>query len=249
MPVKFRRCRLCDVLRRCHVFWWLALAGWLWAAEPALAEAQPLVLFFGGYGANAVDMRAWKAAARRHPRWGARFAFEAIPYPPDAGADERHAVAVAAATIRRLVNWLASTPDREVIFVGHSAGAGLAASVLARLEVARNVRLIVLDDALSAGFVPPKDFIAATQMTCWSAVSGGVGAVNRRQTRALCAAYFELEAPRCRTPVCAHFVLINRNAPPALDFPGSRRLTPQGTTAGYDRLDVNLDWLGSVDRR
>lgn len=210
--------------------------------QPALAQAQPLVLFFGGHGSSATDMRKWKSAARQDPQYGTRFAFDAIPYPSDAdgdGASSRAGLLVA----ERLAIELASTPQRQVILAGHSSGANMAAAVLARLREGGNVRLIVLDGSLRRDLKPPRGFRRDLQFDCWSAKNGQLTSVNRVETMALCRNYRELKAPKCRTAVCLHFWLVNKNTPLALDYSDAGRSSTDGNTIGYQNLQINLDWL------
>lgn len=203
-------------------------------------------MFFGGNAANAVDMRRWRSAAQQDERYGRHFAFEAIPYPNRSGED-RDPAASAGLTIRRLALGLISTPDRKVVLVGHSSGANVAAAVLSKLRDARNVRLIVLDGSLDDGVKPAPGFRRDVQLECWSATNGTLAAVNRTETMTLCTRYFELSAPKCRTAVCLHFWLVNKHAPLALDYGSSGRSNRDGSTEGYQNLQINLEWLRNAE--
>jgi pimeloyl-ACP methyl ester carboxylesterase len=208
--------------------------------------SRPLVIFFGGYGASSVDMAAWKAAAEASSPYGRSFDFEAISYPINVSSDERTAILAGRETIDAVVTKIAATADREVILAGHSSGAALAVSVVEKSAGRRNIRLLILDDGVDIGFVPPVGFDSDTQVECWSAKDDGLRSINQRKTMKFCKKYHEMKITGCRTRACLHFRLVNYNASTDLNLTRAVMPMPNGSSAGYANLRINLDWLAPI---
>ena len=222
------------------------LAGLILSHIAAGAEqkpARPLVIFFGGSGANGVDMHSWKAAAEASNPYGQLFEFDAFSYPTKVGSDEKKAVVASRSLIESVVTRVASNNDRQVIVVGHSSGAALAATVVERLSNTKRIHLVILDDGVDTGFLPPDGFNSAAQVDCWSARHGPLKSINQVKTARFCSNYHELDIVGCRTRQCLHFRLVNYNAAPDLSFEKAAMPLPDGLTAAYADLNINLDWL------
>jgi pimeloyl-ACP methyl ester carboxylesterase len=218
--------------------------GALGAAHGAGAAGKPVVIFFGGYTSTGVDMQNWLAAVRNSSH-GKDFTFEAVPYPAIDSPVEADAVKAAAATIDAKVREIRAAPDTAFIVVGHSSSASTAARVVEQLPNRRNIKLVILDDGVDEGFVPPAGFDPKTQVECWSVVNGTLHSFNRGPTMAFCRNYHEIQAPACRTEVCLHFAIVNQGAAADLTEQVAFSRLADGSTGGYRNLKPVLVWLDS----
>lgn len=222
----------------------LVCAALPWGPSTPFAAEKPLVIFFGGYGANETDMRVWQQAAAAHPRYGKAFVFEAIPYPKDVDYSVLRVVEAASATIEEVVARIRAMRGRRVIVAGHSSGAAIAVNVVSRLPDSKAIKLISLDTGINTGLPPKPGSHPIRNLECWSADAGELRSVGYKRTQELCKANaFVLHADHCATPICLHFYVVNRRAGDELNWAASRELSESGVSGGYRDLSINLSWL------
>lgn len=198
----------------------------------------PLVIFFGGHGADGDAMSEWTAAARA--KCGGKYEFVAAPYPPGATPDRASVDSHDGDLVRRFINLIDKNPQRPVVIVGHSSASAIADAVAAKISKPSRAKLVVLD-----GFHPDEALQERIQTACWSSQEGRLTSPNFFKERAACGSNFHIETVGgCRSSMCMHFKLVNLNADPDLTGGKSSRDPDHGyVIKGYSHLNVNLDWL------
>ena len=199
------------------------------------------VIYFGGYKATLIDIKAWIASAIQQKPG---VLFEGYPY-PDASWDG--AKAVDAFTHDKAQDFAAAikkieSSQRDVIYiVGHSSGCAIANAVDAALKDHTKIVLVALD-----GYAPSDAQLARPSTQVWIAEGGGgkslhhddlltrIKDYNRKAKVSIKANIYKASAD-CSTQLALHFSLVNVSA--------SNRLV-QHIPDGYKSCQANLSWLG-----
>lgn len=207
----------------------LALLIVLFAFTTAQAGELPLVIFFGGHGASPRQMETWQAAAKA--KCGMQFDFVSVPYPAGASPSRGSVESLGSGLVSKALRLANQDPNRKIIIAGHSSGSALADEVAARISNPSRAKLVSLD-----GFHPSPELQDRLNTACWSSREGGLHSPNYSFERDGCGANFHsLPVEGCSSVMCMHFKLINYNA--------ESNLGGDYVSNGYNRLDVNLDWL------
>jgi hypothetical protein len=201
-----------------------------------LGVSEPMsvfVLFFGGYQATLLDIKAWKAsAANQKPN----VAFEGYPYPQGASWDGAEAVKAftKAHDYEAAIKKIEGSGSDRIYIVGHSSGCAVANAVDAGLKNHAKITLVALD-----GYAPSNAQLARPTTQVWVAESSGGTSlhysdlINATRGKARLNTY---QAPsNCTTKLALHFSLVNESSSDALVHQ-----IPQGYTA----CKANLSWLG-----
>jgi hypothetical protein len=200
------------------------------------------VLFFGGWRATPADMKAWQGSAKAQ-RSG--IDFDAIPWPPGAGAGASSAVSVFTKTggYKSAIAAIQSSKADKIYIVGHSSGCVIANAVDDGLKDHSNVVLVALD-----GFVPNRKQLArqSTQVwaaqSVWAAKSGAGESLNYPILKNAVGSQLQVytAANDCTTKWALHFSLVNSAA-------NDKMITGEKSedivAKGYCQCIANLVWL------
>ena len=189
------------------------------------------VFFFGGFGANADNMKVWLDTARAQK---SKVDFNAFPY-PDAGPDDTEAVA-GFKQLKSVAGTIAKSRADLIYIVGHSSGCAIANAVDDKLKDHSKIALITLD-----GFVPDKDQRGRDSTKLWSAQcknNDKLTAVHFATLSSVAGANLQLYKPTdCNDQTnkwSLHFSLVNKSA-------STVKITD--VSQGYQKCQANLCWL------
>ncbi len=197
----------------------------------ATSGAPTHVIFFGGYGSTAVQMRSWVSTATVIAQSERKnFDFTAAPINSN-HSDQANVVADNARSIAAWAKKITAERDQNFLLVGHSSGTAISNAIAAAVN-SRSVPLIVLD-----GFIPQSSLQSNAE--CWSTVDSSNAqkiSLNWMAMRT-CRFFREVKVSGCQTKMCLHFSLVNRTAP-------TLGITPTNyKTAAYEKLVPFLEWL------
>ena len=211
------------------------LAALAFVLAPALANAGKVkVIYFGGYGAGAAQMKCWENGAAKQAR-ARGYVFKGIPYPKGASWTRDSALSVGASTIRAVVREISNHPKQAYVIVGHSSGAALSNRVAELAQNPGRIELVDLD-----GFSPSHWLQRRVPTTCMYAVNRAnrLTSNNASSIRANCGSNARAyQNQTCRTRWCLHFSLANKSAP--ADLGGGADFKRRG----YQGCNTNIDWL------
>jgi hypothetical protein len=203
-----------------------------------LKVSEPMsvfVLFFGGYQATLLDIKAWTASAGNQKP---SVTFEGYPYPQGASWDGAQAVKAFTkahdygAAIKKIE---ASGSDR-IYIVGHSSGCAVANAVDAGLKNHAKITLVALD-----GYSPSNAQMARPTTQVWVAESSGGLSLHfddlRNATKGKTRLNTYQAPPNCTTKLALHFSLVNESSSDAV---------VQQIPQGYTACKANLSWLGNL---
>ncbi len=117
------------------------------------------VFFFGGFKANADNMKVWLDTARAQK---SKVDFNAFPY-PDAGPKDKDAVA-AFKQLKSVADAITKSKADLIYIVGHSSGCAIANAVDDALKDHSKIALVTLD-----GYVPDEKQRGRKSTQLWSA--------------------------------------------------------------------------------
>jgi hypothetical protein len=187
------------------------------------------VLFIGGYHATQTDMNVWLGSAKAQQP---DVDFDALPWPPGAGADANGAVSsfTKAGQYGSAITAIESSGADRIYIVGHSSGCAIANAVDRGLKDHSNVVLVALD-----GFSPNGKQLARPSTQVWAAVCGDVKSRNYKALKEAVGARLQVyKATDCKTMWALHFSLVNAAA--------SDKVVKDIRT-GYAQCRANLVWL------
>jgi predicted esterase len=195
-----------------------------------------LVLFFGGWQASVLDMKAWTASAiQQNPG----VMFDAYPYPVGASAKGEEAVAKFT-DFTKATNKIQASKADTIYIVGHSSGCAIANAVDARLKDHTKTILVALD-----GYCPSAVQLARPGTQVWVAESSTGKSLHYQDLQDSVKDYDRknkdwvwvniYKAPAdCSTKLSLHFSLVNLSSSDDLV-----KFIPDG----YKNCKANLSYL------
>jgi hypothetical protein len=196
----------------------------------ALADENPTVVLFAGYGSSKAQMQNWQQTAKDSPAFGRYFSFEGVALPShhfEKDAVVRDGRAVIANWVARINN---APKGATFLLVGHSSGSALSNEIARQVSDKSKVKLVVLD-----GFMPD---VSNVETQCWTAKAADstLVAINF-ETLKSCKGVNSISVYGCKSPECLHATLVNSSAP-------REKISGAGwTNKIYDNLEPNLSWL------
>jgi hypothetical protein len=187
------------------------------------------VFFFGGWKANADNMKVWLDTARAQK---SKIDFNAFPY-PDVGPDGDDAVA-AFKELKSVADTIKKSKADLIYIVGHSSGCAIANAVDDALTDHKKIGLVALD-----GYVPSKGQRGSGRFTqVWSTKCGELKALHHDDLKGVVGAALQVFQPTdCNdktTMLSLHFCLVNKSA---------SSLKIKHIPEGYQKCQANLCWL------
>lgn len=199
----------------------------------SFAHADTAVMFFGGHGANNIQMENWEKSAQSIKGLNSEFSFRGIPYPSKSPLYQS-AIQDGQSQIKALIKEIDDKPTKEIILVAHSSGSALAIEIAKQIKTPNRIKLIILD-----GFSPSQDLQSRVQTQCWTATAGDnekIRSINYAGMKK-CQSHQEFRPYGCATPMCLHFSLVNLNAKTETINDKNYKET------GYKNVFPNLSWL------
>ena len=222
-------------------------------AASALADANPIVIFFGGTGTSQDDMTNWEQSANQ--QCGTQYKFRAVPYRAGFNPNKVKAVAKADSDIRTLNAEIASHPNQKYIISCHSSGCAAADELAEQVSKPKSYAQNILELNNLEGFRPSPELQKKIPTTCWSAKNPNEKAfykkVKNKKTNQLymkaqsptganwnsmsaCQHHEVLETTSCKSQWCAHWSLVNK---------GSKTSSPNPKDPDTGAFNANLAWL------
>ena len=213
-------------------------------AEGGAIAEKPLLIYFGGVGATANDMKAFEKQAKRNSKVGGIYEIKTVGWPggsnrrggPSSTAEGRKIVAHYAALI-------AAHPEREFVIVGHSAGSDMLNAIVDAIRPPPgrtripNLKVVNLD-----GFHPSSNQGRKAEQICWSVRGNSNGtspgfSYLADKSISNCSSFHVAKSSSCgnmRSPKwCLHTQIVNRNG--------------QSVGAVYADLKANFDWVPKLE--
>ena len=197
------------------------------------------VLYFGGWQASPLDVKAWMASAR-HQSPGVTF--DAYPYPVNTSSNGGEAVTqfTAAGDLTRAINKIQSSSADTIYIVGHSSGCAIANAVDAHLKNHDKITLVALD-----GYCPNAAQLARPDTQVWVAESRFGKSLHYDDLKESVNNYdlknkdwvwvnIHHAPPDCTTKLSLHFSLVNLSS-----SDGLVKFIPDG----YKNCEANLSFL------
>jgi len=187
------------------------------------------VFFFGGFKANADNMKVWLDTARAQK---SKVDFNAFPY-PDAGPKDKDAVA-AFKQLKSVADAITKSKADLIYIVGHSSGCAIANAVDDALKDHSKIALVTLD-----GYVPDEKQRGRKSTQLWSAkCDDKLKALHFDILQSVPGANLQVYQPTdCNDKTnewSLHFSLVNKST-------SSIKITQ--VTEGYQKCQANLCWL------
>lgn len=203
------------------------------------------VIFFGGYKASILNVKAWKASAEKLKTG---VLFDSYPY-PDASSDGADAVKAfkkdQSHGFAEAIKKIQDSQCDKICIVGHSSGCAVANAVDADLKDHKNIVLVALD-----GYGPSPEQLDRASTQVWVAESGvgkslhhddlidNINEYNRK-AKVKQTVHVHTAPSDCTMTWALHFSLVNTSSNNTLV---GNTLT-QAAAHGYDNCNANLAWL------
>lgn len=199
-------------------------------AEDSAPAEKPMLVFFGGKGASASDMKALKKQLQK--KYGNQYEIQTVAYP---GGSNQRGQTAGSAMGRKLVahyaKMIEQNKDRNFVIIGHSAGTDMLNAIVDRIQLPKdqkripNLKVVNID-----GWIP---YSRKADQTCWSGIADkdhttpGYATLPHGNCK-----FHAIKLSSC-SKWCLHARMVNKNA--------------VGIAGMYDNLDLNSAWMPKVE--